>query len=100
MIKNKPRDLPFKEKPFAGMSNTDKRVDTGAPHDITERDFDKNNFCFGVQSRPREFQAFHRYLGSERGMTTKPVNHEVIRADGGEISSLAYHMESQGIKFK
>lgn len=102
-IKNPPRDLPPRDKPFHGLTNTDKKIDFGAPYDIIEKKFDMNRHTFGVQSRPREFQPFFRFGGSDRGTTITPIDdHNVLTKgnDVGQPRSLAYNMERQSLSLE
>ena len=100
--RNKTRQLTPHETPFEGLSNTHKRMDTGAPHDINEQNMDNNRWVMGVQSRAKEFQPFFRYGGSTRGGTTTSVDDHNVCTNSKDVrqpKTLAYRMESQGVKF-
>jgi len=100
MIKNNPRNLPYKEKPFAGYANTDKKFDDGAPHDVTERMFDKNRTDVGIQSRPREFQPFFRFQGVTSAATLKPMPGTSVIGNDAQCTKneLEYKMQDNTIK--
>ncbi len=91
----------FTEKPFHGVTNTNFERDMGSLFRQSEVESNAlKQRSFGVHPVPKAFQPFFRFDGATTGATIHPNHREVMGGVGvNQPESLAYKMESQGIKF-
>jgi len=85
--------------PIHGKSNTEFHQDYGTNNNQVQTNADSQRSFMGVHNRPKEFQPFFRFQDSATGGTQKSETNGVLGGIGeGQPTSLAYKMQSQGIR--
>ena len=92
-------ERPGLSMPVHGKSNTEFHNDWGTPGTPVHQNAREQRGFMGVQPKPKEFQPFFRFGGATNGGTSKAMSDGKVGGTNiGQPSTLAYRMQSQGVK--